>query len=607
MAARHQPDNGGLLRLALVAMPWPLFNRPSIQLGALAAYLRRQDQQTRVTALHPYLEVARLLGPESYHRISQNVWLCEALYAPLLFPEMTDAAGRLARRLLGRRPFFEFDRTVTVLREQLAGWVDGQPWETLGLVGFSVCFNQLLPSLAAAKAIKQHHPQLPILFGGSSCAGAAGLSLVRAFASIDYLISGEGERPLLALCQALAGRGDFPEGLVLRRTANHAAPPAREDQLGDLNTLPIPDYDDYFIEMARCFGQGLPFMPELPVEFSRGCWWNQCAFCNLNLQWCGYRGKDAERMAEEVRTLVKRHAVPNLSFTDNVLPPRAGRRFFEIMAADGHDLRFFAELRASQRVDLTAMRQGGLAVAQAGIEALSDSLLKKMRKGATVMDNVALIKDCLVQGIRLEGNLIVEFPGSSASEVEETLAVLDFLWPFPPLKTAAFFLGHGSPVAADPKKHGVTAIRSHHKYRQLIPSEILGQLVLLLHDHAGDRVRLRRRWAPVAARVKAWQRFHARRSGAAACLPLLSWRDGGSFLVIRQELPSGQVLHHRLKGLSREIYRACDAVIDVKTLLERFSRVTEKNLRAFLDDLEAKRLIFRAGDRYLALAVQARS
>jgi ribosomal peptide maturation radical SAM protein 1 len=591
MAVSRPADTAGRFQPALIAMPWPLYNRPSIQLGVLSAYLKQQDATLEPVTLHPYLEVAQRLGPEVYHRVSQNLWLCEALYAPLLFPEMHESAGRLARKLMGRRPFLDFDRTVILLRDHLTGWVERQPWPTIDLAGFSLCFHQLFASLAAAQAVKKICPELPVVFGGSSCAGAAGESLARVFPGIDRIISGEGEQPLLALCRQLAGR---------------PADPA-QPQLRDLSDLPVPDYSGYFAEMAAHFGPGLPFLPELPVEFSRGCWWNRCTFCNLNLQWCGYRAKKAAAMAAEVRILAERHAVADFAFTDNVLPPKEAPRFFELLRQEGHDLRFFAEIRANLREqELATMHQGGLTVVQAGIEGLSDSLLRRMEKGATVLDNLALMKACLAQGLRLEGNLIVEFPGSTQAEVEETLAVLDFLWPFPPLTTAAFFLGHGSPVAEQPQEYGVAAVKSHPHYRRLMPQEVLAQLTLLIGDYSGNRVAQRRQWAPVVEKVAAWQRFHAQRGESAVNRPLLSLRDGSTFLLIRQETPAGQVLHHRLKGTSRRLYLACEAVIDRKTLLERFPHVTENNLIAFLGDLAAKRLLFRQGEHYLALAVRER-
>jgi hypothetical protein len=77
-------------------MPWALFNRPSIQLGTLKAFLESRRNDFSVHTSHPYLEVASTLGPDLYHWISQNPWVSEALYAPLLFPEQAATAEVLA-------------------------------------------------------------------------------------------------------------------------------------------------------------------------------------------------------------------------------------------------------------------------------------------------------------------------------------------------------------------------------------------------------------------------------------------------------------------------------------------------------------------------------
>ena len=85
--------------------------------------------------------------------------------------------------------------------------------------------------------------------------------------------------------------------------------------------------------------------------------------------------------------------------------------------------------------------------------------------------------------------------------------------------------------------------------------------------------------------------------------PSLSYRNGGDFIIIRQEHPDVQTQHHRLTGMSREIYLACRKPVPIKSLLSDFNSVTEKALTIFLDDLENKRLLFRDEEMCLALAV----
>ena len=74
-------------RVALLSTPWPLFNRPSIQLGTLKAYLQRELPEVKVDAHHVYLGVAEAVGYDLYKSISERSWLSEACYAALLYPE----------------------------------------------------------------------------------------------------------------------------------------------------------------------------------------------------------------------------------------------------------------------------------------------------------------------------------------------------------------------------------------------------------------------------------------------------------------------------------------------------------------------------------------
>ena len=595
-------------RLALVSMPWAIFNRPSVQLGALKSYLEAHSA-VKVRTFHPYLGVARVLGRDLYHFISGNVWICEALYSAILFPGQRSWARRVVEEEAGKgenRIPFDFDATCAQLETHLTQWAAANDWQQYDLIGFSVCFNQLLATLAAVTFLKKQHPLLRIVLGGSSCHSDFAPALLKNF-PVDFMISGEGEEALLNLCAYLAGQtSSLADNNIFSALVSPGpqSPGCVSKQL-EVAGLPCPDYDDYFREMEALFGRE-PFIPVIPVEFSRGCWWRKCTFCNLNLQWRGYRFKPAEKMAAEVVALAGRHKVLDFVFTDNALPPKEAVAFFETMGHSGRDFRFFAEIRADYRGRaMEISRKGGLTSVQVGIEAMSNSLLAKMVKGVTVMDNLAVMKDALANGVVLDGNLIVEFPGSSSEEVAETLANLDFAFPFHPLTTAAFFLGHGSPVDEAPKKYGIRARTMHHQAARLFPAKIGAELALLIKGFRGDRAVQRTLWAPVASKVKKWQDYHRSRNKTEKLL--LSFRDGGDFLIIRQELPDKKVLHHRLRGISRQIYFACEMIIDLQALAGIFPSFTMQQIEKFLDDLVAKRLVFREQDRFLALAIRRKT
>jgi hypothetical protein len=186
--------------------------------------------------------------------------------------------------------------------------------------------------------------------------------------------------------------------------------------------------------------------------------------------------------------------------------------------------------------------------------------------------------------------------------MEETLRMLDTVLPYRPLTAAGFFLGHGSPVCNRPKEFGITSIVQHPTNKQLYPPELLAKLDMLIKSYRGDRIVQSARWKPVRDKIARWHAFHSSRPNP--CIPPLGYRDSGTFLIIRQELPDSQPLHHRLRGLSRQIYLACEQPVARKELLAMFSQVTKDQLSAFLTDLEQKNILYCNTDSCLALAVR---
>ncbi len=590
------------LTIALVSMPWSLFSRPSIQLGALKAYLEQSDTIT-AECFHPYLDAARAIGPDTYTYLSRDSWAGEALYSALLFPENREQAHKLFRARCRKNKIIaaDFDGLTQKLLDSLQNWIETTDFNTFTLVGFSVCFSQLFASLAAARLIKNKTPGTPIVFGGSSCVGPMGTTLLQQFDQVDHIIAGEGEKQLATLCLTLQKS---------KLTAKRDNSPAESleygthDSVADLDSLPTPDYTPYFKELERVF-PGKPFSPTVPLEFSRGCWWRKCTFCNLNLQWSGYRSKTAEKVLGELHHLVRRHEVLDFTFCDNALPPKQTDAFFKATAALHLDLRFFAEVRAIQDPRKLALyAAGGLNSVQVGIESLSNSLLARMKKGTTVIENIAVMKYCTEQQILLDGNLILEFPGSTDEEATETLALLDFVLPYRPLSPATFFLGAGSTVACNPEQFGISRVTCHAHNMQLFPKQTAANLDLLIKDYRGDRGKQQQRWRPIRRKIERWQAFHSSRKNQTVAP--LSYRDGGSFLLIRQERDDDAPLLHRLKGASRRLYLYCGIIRSLEEIQSHFPELPKKSILKFFEDLSKKKLLFQEDNAFLALAIATR-
>ncbi|MDY6952744.1 MAG: RiPP maturation radical SAM C-methyltransferase, partial [Thermodesulfobacteriota bacterium] len=536
--------------MALISAPWPLYSRPSIQLGTLKAYLKAQFPTLKVQALHFYLKVAEGIGFRTYQAISERTWLAECLYGALLFPgrsrDIEKMFHREARGKAGLRGL-DFQDLISQVKDVSEKLIDGVEWEHCGLAGVSICLCQLTSSLYFVKRIKQRAPDLPIVVGGSMFSGHATAGLLQAFPEVDFLVHGEGERPLSLLIQQMRNEGagdDFSSipGVVTRGLEATASPPAF-CQMVDLADLPAPDYDDYF-GLLKTVDPRKRFFPTLPAEISRGCWWRStkgssqqtgCAFCNLNLQWDGYRTKAASQVVSEVDHLTSKYKTLSVSFADNLMPLRHAKEIFLQLRDLGKDLRLFAEIRSTIPVKvLKTMETAGTHKVQIGIEALSTSLLKKLNKGTTAIQNMEVMKLCEELGISNTSNLILHFPGSDQQDVDETLRTLAFALPFRPLRFVHFWLGLGSPVWQDPRAFGLKAISNHPNYAVLFPPQICRSIQFMIQSYRGDRGFQKKLWQPVKKRVRAWNRAYRELHGGLSPSPILSYGDGRDFLIIRQ-------------------------------------------------------------------------
>jgi ribosomal peptide maturation radical SAM protein 1 len=455
---------------------------------------------------------------------------------------------------------------------------------------------------------------LKIVIGGSVLAGESLHDLFRVFPEIDFAVNGEGEIPLGRLVDELKTGDPRPIPGVVSRSAKQAPAPIEHSQLPDLGRLPPPDYADYFRLLAS-FSPERRFFPTLPAEMSRGCWWQRvetqdkpagCAFCNLNLQWEGYRTKNVEQIISEVDYLTDRYRLLSIAFMDNLLPVRTSGEIFSALAKLEKDLDLFGEIRADTPLKvLASMRDGGLKEVQIGIEALSTQLLKKLNKGVTAIQNLEIMKHCEALGIVNVSNLILHFPGSDAEDVSETMDSLAYAQPFRPLKLVNFWLGQGSPVWQHPREFGLQAVFNHPNYVRLFPPEIAGAVRFMIQSYRGDIGLQRKLWRPVQEVVQNWKKAYEALHSGSFGEPILSFRDGRDFLIIRQRRPTAGPVTHRLLGTSRKIYLFCHTRRSLSRVLAQFRGLSAEKLLPFLKMMVEKKLMFAEGRHYLSLAVPA--
>ncbi len=154
------------------------------------------------------------------------------------------------------------------------------------------------------------------------------------------------------------------------------------------------------------------------------------------------------------------------------------------------------------------------------------------------------------------------------------------------------------PYIGQPREYGIRAILPHAKSRMLFPRQC--QDGLLISGYRGDRKNQQKLWRPVREKILAWQEFHRNRSKRK---PPLYYCDGGTYLIIHQELPGKTALLHRLRSVSRKIYLFCNQPKSITEICTAFPGLNREEIETFVCSLGAKKLMFQESDRVLALAV----
>jgi len=147
---------------------------------------------------------------------------------------------------------------------------------------------------------------------------------------------------------------------------------------------------------------------------------------------------------------------------------------------------------------------------------------------------------------------------------------------------------------------------NHRNYADIFPQEVVESMQFAIQAYRGDLGYQKKLWQPVKKKLKAWKKAYARLHRGLRHKNILSFRDGRSFLIIRQRRLDGEPLTHRLEGTSRAIYLYCQKHRAIKRIVDRFPSIPSDRFEPFLKMMVDKKLMFRENNRYLSLAVPER-
>ena len=604
-------------QVALVNMPFAAAERPSIQCGLLKAGLVRAGHRVDVHYLN--LELAVELGQELYRALADlrsDHLLGEWLFSVAAFgPRGDEEAYRRAHPSL-EETCRQLDRTfddLCELRNQtlpaaIERWAGEIPWGSYGMVGFTSTFEQNVASLALARRIKERHPEVVTVFGGANYDGEMGPEYVRAFPWIDYGVVGEGDEALPALVARLAGgeRAVGVPGVAARVNGGDVVIRAHAPLVRDLDALPDPDYDEFFAALVRLGRERVlgDAVPLLLFESARGCWWGQkhhCTFCGLNAMGMTYRSKSPERVHSELRRMSGRYQIVNFEAVDNILDMRYLDEICRPLIDERVDYQLFYEVKANlRRPQLRTLARAGVGVIQPGIESLSTHVLRLMRKGTSMLQNVRVLKWAHYYGVKVSWNLLTGFPGETREDYEEQAGLIPLLVHLPPPAGGGpIWLERFSPYFTDPS-FPVSDVAPWEAYRFIYPEDRLDlrKIAYFFNYSMGDTVPpecIEVVMAGIADWQERWKGPHR---------PMLVYQRAPDWIqVVDRRAPDAPRVH-AFHGLEAAAYEACgDTDHTAARVAESLGGAEPKEVERALERFCELGLMVGEGGSYLSLAL----
>ena len=603
----------------LIVMPFAASDRPALGVSLLKAHLHREGFLCDVAYLN--LAFAELVGREAYQRILGDLPVgslaCEWIFAECLWGrngKLPDSYVEDVLRTLCRVSQEDADlvRCARGLAESfLESSLAAIPWQHYQVVGFSSCTAQNLASLALARRVKAEHPNVGIVFGGANWQGRPGLQFHRRFRFVDYACSGEADVSFPLLMRRLAGddtvRLDQIPGLIHRHgRSSHAN--AEGEPLADLDSLPLPDFSDFFA--ARHQHPGVrSALPTLTAETSRGCWWattGPCSFCGMDSRERLYRAKSAVRVIAELRELASRWPCALIHLADTVVSPVFLDEVLPDLVAGPLSARLFFEVRPNLTRKQVATIAASRARIQPGIESFSDHVLQLMHKGTRALENIRLLKWCRSEDVEVYWNLLHGLPGETQDDYDAMLRVLPSIrfLPAPRLRQTVS-VDRYSPYFEEPQSHGIARLSPPAPYRYLYP---FPECVLADVAYAFEHECAPGYAPPDVAEALDRELSHWRHESFMGDLRVEN--DSNGAMTLLDKRPGATRRTIELNELESLLCRACSDIGELSALRSQ-ARIACPNRADVNDDVDAtlgslveRRLMVNVGQRYLSLALR---
>lgn len=616
----------------LLSMPWAPLLEPSLGLGILKTRLQDDGILCRVCHLNIFL--LKYLKDETYDRVGSLTTLNDFMFTSAfesgeLAAEQIEQLQRMAGNTAGRQgpsgpppvdasPSIDYVLRIRneVIPKYLADCMKVVGESRATMVGFTCMYDQTLASLALASLIKQKYPEKLLVCGGYALEKPIGPQIIRCFPFVDVVAFGEGEDKISLLAEASVERSRLATipGIMFRDGGGEIVTVPPSLTRVDLDKSPVPDYADFIGDLDRLKAEDqVEIVYEtLPVESSRGCWWGEishCTFCGIDDETMRYRFKSPERVKLLLATLQQRHGKKCFRFSDYILP----RQYYKTLLPDlaeqpeKHELHW--EMKSNIKYEeVQLMRRAGVRAVQPGIESFSSSVLKKMAKGVTGIQNVLTIKLLMQEDITVLYNILLGFPGDEPEDYREMCERIPLLYHlYPPHSFAPVLTTRYAPMQMDPHRFGITRpivrepfyeIIFSRKYREEIGFDLNDYCYIFERPYEFSE-ECRHLYSILIYQISHW---NAQLASREVRLSYEIVEDGIEFVDSRYQ---GEGTVTRFGVNHARVYAAMShAIVSTSQLLADFAdQLGPSTISEILTDFSRERLIYQEGLRIVGLAI----
>jgi tRNA A37 methylthiotransferase MiaB len=364
--------------------------------------------------------------------------------------------------------------TTTLIEDQLLLLlVNKIEEEQPHLICFTVPFpGNLFAALRCGQFIKKNYRHIKVAFGGGYCnTELRSLTDPRIFKYIDYITLDDGEGPLLRLTQYLGKEIEESEleRTFLLKKKKVVYQNKTPNTIFHHKDLPAPSYNGLDFKRYMSFLDVINPMHRLwtdgrwnKLTVSHGCYWKQCSFCDVNLDYIGnYQNTTAINFVDKIEQVMSETGVNGFHFVDEAAPPKMLKSIAEELLSRKLKITWWTNIRFEKTFTdelCEILAKSGCIAVTGGLEVASDRLLVKMKKGVDISQVARVTNSFSKYGVMVHAYLMYGFPTETEQETIDSLEVVRQLFENNCIQSAfwhKFTTTIHSPIGKDPDQFDI--------------------------------------------------------------------------------------------------------------------------------------------------------